>query len=270
MKFYAVIIAVSCIFAVEQFCPQLVAAPCNNITATVQCDGVYDGHLQGICLDGQNSIFWCFTTTLVKTDQAGRLLKKIPVASHHGDLCYNDNKIYVAVNLGKFNTHDKADSWIYIYSALDLTELARHKVSEVVHGAGGIAYHDGRFIVVGGLPSGIQENYAYEYDSNFKFVKRHVISSGYTLMGIQTATYSQGHWWFGCYGAPPTMLKVDESFKVVKKYPIDCALGIVGQSDNSFLVARGSVSIKKHGGSLIVMDADAIKGLIERNQNKKQ
>jgi hypothetical protein len=128
---------------------------------------------------------------------------------------------------------------VYVYRADDLAELARHKTHEVVYGAGGIAYHDSRFIVIGGLPIGVEENYAYEYDGDFRFIKRHVIKSGYTLMGIQTAAYSAGFWWFGCYGKPQVLLKTDESFRLVGKYLFDCSLGIVGLADGSFLVARG-------------------------------
>ena len=233
----------------------------------VQCEGTYPKHLQGICIDEKDSIFWCFTTVLVKTDCNGRVIKKIPVAFHHGDLCYHDGKVYVAVNLGKFNepSGKTADSWVYVYNAADLSEMARHKVPEVVFGAGGMGYHDGRFIVIGGLPPGVEENYAYEYDDNFKFVKRHVIASGYTLMGIQTAKYSGGYWWFGCYGKPAVVLKTNESFKLVGKYTFDCALGIVGLADGSFLVARGkSLAGKKYGATLFVADADAKNGLVIR------
>ena len=89
----------------------------------------------------------------IKTDAEGRALKKIEVANHHGDLCFQDGKIYVAVNLGLFNfPAGRADSWIYVYDADSLAELARHPTPEVVHGAGGIGVRDGRFFVVGGLP----------------------------------------------------------------------------------------------------------------------
>jgi hypothetical protein len=237
----------------------------------VQCEGTYPKHLQGICTDEKDSIFWCFTDTLVKTDCNGRVIKKIPVAFHHGDLCYHDGKVYVAVNLGKFNKPEgKADSWVYVYNAADLSELARHKVPEVVFGAGGMGYHDGRFIVIGGLPPGVEENYAYEYDKDFSFIKRHVITSGYTLMGIQTAKYSGGYWWFGCYGKPAVLLKTDESFKLVGKYTFDCALGIVGLADGSFLVARGkSLPGKKYTASLFVANADAKKGLAIREGQRQ-
>ena len=62
-------------------------------------------------------------------------------ANHHGDLCFHDGKLYVAVNLGKFNDPEgNADSWVYVYDAESLKELARHETQEVLHGAGGIGY----------------------------------------------------------------------------------------------------------------------------------
>src|SRR3569832_2175666 len=85
------------------------AAEFHNVT----CEGTYPHHLQGVCADNE-AIYWCFTTELVKTDLNGKLLKKVPVANHHGDLCFNDGKLYVAVNLGKFNDpQGNADSWVY-------------------------------------------------------------------------------------------------------------------------------------------------------------
>ena len=52
----------------------------------VRCDGVYPHHLQGVCQDTDGNLYWSFTTTLVKTDSEGQVLKKLEVANHHGDL----------------------------------------------------------------------------------------------------------------------------------------------------------------------------------------
>jgi hypothetical protein len=207
---------------------------------SVACEGTYPRHLQGVCTNDRDAIYWCFTDVLVKTDVDGKVQKKIPVADHHGDLCHHAGKLYVAVNLGKFNLPaGKADSWVYVYDATTLAELARHKVPELVHGSGAVAYHDGKFIVAGGLPIGVKENYLYEYDEQFRFQRRHVLGSGYTLMGIQTAAFVDGHWWFGCYGSPQILLKVDPTFRLVGKWPFPAALGLVGLSDGRILVARG-------------------------------
>ena len=229
----------------------------------VSCEGTYTHHLQGVCTDERDAIFWCFTTKLVKTDRTGKVVKLVDVANHHGDLCFHKGKVYVAVNLGKFNDpKGNADSWVYVYDAGDLSLLAKHKTPEVFHGAGGIAHHDGKFLVVGGLPDGVKENYAYAYDGDFKFVKKHVLDSGHTQLGIQTAAFADGHWWFGCYGKPAVLLKADAGLKKVERFEFDCSLGIVPVGGGKFLVARGtSTKDKGHTGKLVPAEADKELGL---------
>lgn len=238
----------------------------------VVCDGTYSHHLQGVCTDGKEAIFWSFTTKLVKTDASGKVVKQVDVANHHGDLCFKDGKVYVAVNLGKFNDpKGNADSWVYVYDAGDLSLDGKRKTPEVFHGAGGIAYHDGKFLVVGGLPDGVKENYAYEYDGDFKFVRKHALASGHTQLGIQTAAFADGHWWFGCYGrpksdaapsTPPILLKADAALKTVERFEFDCSLGIVPVGGGKFLVARGgSTNDKRHTGKLVPAEADKDRGL---------
>lgn len=237
----------------------------------VTCEGTYPHHLQGVCLDEKEAIFWCFTTKLVKTDRTGKVVKLVDSANHHGDLCFHKGKVYVAVNLGKFNDpKGNADSWVYAYDAGDLSLLAKHKTPEVFHGAGGIAFRDGTFLVVGGLPDDVKENYAYEYDGEFKFVKKHVLDSGHTHLGIQTAAFADGHWWFGCYGDPKILLKADATLKKMERFEFDCSLGIVPVGGGRFLVARGASSKEKgHTGRLVLAEADKERGLKEVAGPKK-
>lgn len=205
------------------------------------CEGIYPRHLQGICTNDKDAIYWCWTDFLVKTDTEGRVLQKVPVANHHGDLCFHAGRVYVATNLGKFNRPaGEADSWVYVYDGNTLAELAKHRVPELVHGAGGMAYHDGKFIIVGGLPPGVDENYAYEYDESFNFVKRHVIASGYTLMGIQTVAYADGAWWFGCYGKPSELLRADDKFQFTGKWDFNASVGITPITGGRFLIAQNT------------------------------
>ncbi len=229
-----------------------------------QCEGKYPHHLQGICIDGLGNIFWSFTTELVKTNASGKILTKIPVGNHHGDLCFQSGKVFVAVNFGDFNNpQGKADSWVYVYDAEKLLLIAKHQTPEVTYGAGGIATHNEKFVVVGGLPKGIKENYLYEYDEHFKFVKKHVLKSGYTLMGIQTATFADNQWWFGCYGTK--LLKADATFNFIAKYDLDCSLGIERVTDKLLLVGRGAKDEKKmHTGQVLLADPNEKQGFVIR------
>ena len=188
--------------------------------------------------------------------------------NHHGDLCFHDGKIYVAVNFGSFNDpKGNADNWVYVYNAGDLSLLAKHKTPEVFHGAGGIAHHNGKFIVVGGLPEGVEENYGYEYNKEFKFVKKHVVKSGYTRLGIQTAAFADGRWWFGCYGK--NVLVTDEFFKFVGKFDFDCGIGIVGIRSGEFLIGRGGGNGDQRTGKALVATADEEMGLLIRSVPKE-
>lgn len=260
--------AVTCLIALLLQTALAVAADFQPVA----CEGTYPHHLQGVCTDEKGSIYWSFTTKLVKTDAAGKIDKVVEVASHHGDLCFDQDKIYVALNLGKFNDpKGNADSWVYVYDASDLSLLAKYKTAEVFHGAGGIAIHDGRFLVVGGLPDDVNENFVYEYDRDFKFVKKHSLASGHTHLGIQTVAFADGHWWFGCYGRPKSdnapatpaiLLKADASLKKVERFEFSCSLGIVPLGGGKFLVARGGADKDKgQSGRLALALPDMKQGL---------
>lgn len=207
----------------------------------------YDGHLQGITTDYENSLFWSHTTQLVKTDLIGTVLKVVDVPTHHGDLQFYEGKIYVAVNLGKFNEEPGlADSWVYIYEPENLSLVEKYPVPEVVHGAGGIAIHNKQVMVVGGLPGNgkYNQNFVYEYDLNFNFKKRHELAGGFTYKGIQTASYFNNYWYFACYGNTgkgfiPRVLKVKQTneneMEFVQSFDIDLSYGMIGLKDEEFI-----------------------------------
>jgi len=120
-----------------------------------------------------------------------------------------------------------------------------------VHGAGGIACDGERFLVVGGLPDGVAENYLYEYDLMFRFRQRHVLDSGHTHLGIQTAAYFADTWWFGCYGTPKLLLTADTEWKLTGRHEFDCSLGITRLPDDRILVARGTSAAGQSSGEVL-------------------
>lgn len=214
-----------------------VSAPSTAKPEQIVCNGKYGGHLQGLATDGK-SIFWSFTVRLVKTDLTGRIVHSIEVRDHHGDLTYHQGKLYIAVEFGEFNQPaGQSDPWVFVYDAKDLSSINKIQVPELVHGSGGIAFGDGRFVVVGGLPGDHQQNYAFEYDQQLQFVKRHELPSGQTRLGIQTAGYFGDHWWFGCYGSPqnPGLLKVNRRFELVDSSKTNFSYGVVQLRDDVIL-----------------------------------
>lgn len=209
-------------------------------TAEIVCPGSYGGHLQGLATDEARNIYWSFTVVIVKTDAEGNLLQKVDAPTHQGGLCVAQGKLCVAVNLGKFNLEPgSADSWLYVYDTETLALLEKRAVPEVVHGAGGVTWHDGAYAIVGGLPPGHNENYVYRYGPDFRFIERRVLQSGYTMMGIQTACYLDGAYWFGIYGAQRALLRSDADFGNVKRIEIDGSYGIAPWIPGQWLRGKG-------------------------------
>lgn len=221
----------------------------------IPCPGEYGGHLQGIATDAEQNIYWSFTVALVKTDKAGVLLKTVAAPTHQGGLVWVDGLVYVAVNLGKFNLEaGSADSWVYVYDDATLELKEKHAVPEAVHGAGGIAFCKGTFLVVGGLPPGHDKNYVYRYGRAFTFIDRRDIESGYTLMGLQSAYYLDGALWFGPYGAVRETLRTDEEFGNVQRYPLDASYGLAAWGAGQWvrgLSLKGSTP-GMHRGAVVV------------------
>ncbi len=211
----------------------------------IACPGEYAGHVQGIATDAEQNIYWSFTVALVKSDAQGNLLKTIEVPSHHGDLTCHNGRLYVAVNLGAFNQEaGKADSWVYIYDADSLELLEKHAIPELIHGAGAITQHDGIFVVVGGLPKGHDRNYAYRYNDRFEFLDQRDILSGYTNMGIQTACYLDGAYWFGTYNGAQSLLQTDADLVHQQRHELNGSYGIAEWTDGKWLrglSAKGSM-----------------------------
>jgi hypothetical protein len=230
----------------------------------VACEGTYPAHLQGITTNHKDALYWSWTTSIVKTDLTGRILQKVTAPTHQGDLCYHDGKVYVAVNLGSFNKPaGAAKSWVFVFDGDTLAELSRHEVPELVHGAGGMAYHDGRFIIIGGLPPEVPENYLYEYSPDFKFIRRHTLHSGHTHKGIQTIEHADGHWYFGCYGKPAVILRADKDFKFTGRWEFNASVGIIHTGADRFLIATNKSPQKGVNTAFLrPAIADETKGLI--------
>ncbi|MHB8994872.1 MAG: hypothetical protein ACYC63_06460 [Armatimonadota bacterium] len=230
------------------------------LAAEIVCEGQYPKHLQGIAGNGVDTLYWSFTDVLVKTDLKGKVVARAEVPTHHGDLCLVNDKLYVAWS-NRFNVPG-ADSHVYIYDANTLSLLGTVPVPEVTFGSGGMDYREGHFYIIGGLPPGYEENYVYEYDGQFHYLKTHVLPSGYTKLGIQTACFHDDHWWFGCYTVEGEkgLLKADSELKLVGMYDVSPAIGLVGWGPGLFLMAEHFG--EKWQAKVVPMVADEELGLV--------
>ncbi len=230
-----------------------------DMPAEIVCEGQYPGHLQGVATNGVDTIYWSFTTVVVKTDLDGHVLAKVEGPYHHGDLGYADGKVYVAWS-NQFNKPG-SDSKVYVYDAEDLELLEIHEVPEVTYGAGGLDAKGGHFFVIGGLPDEIDENYVYEYDADFNHVQTHVIPSGHTHLGIQTACFHEDRWWFGCYTTEgsPGLLVCDADLELLSTHDVQPSIGLIGWGEGRFLMAKHFG--EKWQAKLVPMVADEDRGL---------
>ncbi|MBE6426531.1 MAG: hypothetical protein E7029_11220 [Planctomycetaceae bacterium] len=189
-----------------------------------RCEGEYPQHLQGFASDGE-SVFWSFTSVLVKTDLNGKRLQQIDVPSHHGDCCVVDGKLYVATHLN-WPAEDRS-AWIYIYDCRDLTLLEKINVPEL-DGAGldGISFFDGHFYVCCGKDSEdvVPFNRVFKMTKDFQTVARLQVP-GLTVYGIQAFSWGNGSFWLGTYGKEGT-IQCDADLKVVGKHKIDASVGV--------------------------------------------
>src|SRR5690606_25063033 len=96
-------------------------------TDPIHGEGRYPRHLQGVCRAPSGDFYWSWTDAIARTDASGKLLAKVAADNHQGDLCHHDGRIYVAVNLGRFNRPaGEADSWIYVFDGESLELLKKH------------------------------------------------------------------------------------------------------------------------------------------------
>lgn len=187
--------------------------------SSIKCEGSYGGHLQGTDARGTN-IWWSFTKTIVRTDLSGRVLASCDALPHQGDLCVKGDTLYVAVNRGRFNTETEGESYVYSFDAMTLAQKRIWRL-DMPMGAGGMTWRGDRFYVVGGLPPTHRVNYVHEYDTDFRLVRRHELNTGFTVMGIQTATIMDGEFLFGIYGGKgnlPGVLRCSPDFRVIRRY----------------------------------------------------
>jgi len=171
--------------------------------AEIVCEGTnYPWHVQGVATDGA-SIYWSYTTVLVKTDLAGRKLDAFSIArdeGHLGDLAWRKGKLYVGVNRERAKDGTRRGDEVWQIDPQTLAVERKHPTPETIWCNNGLDWWDGSWWVVTSSPKGFPYNLLFEYDEDFRFKTCHVVKSGWTELGVQTILTVGDRLLLGAYG----------------------------------------------------------------------
>ena len=174
--------------------------------------------------DGQ-FIYWSFTDVIFKTDLKGKVVKQIEVASHHGDCCVHDGKLYVSVDL---RVNRPREPFIYVYDTKTLDYVERFKLAEFQDGPDGIVFVDGYFYVAEGKGKDGPQAYSWihQLTPDFKSVKKFKIP-GIMHYGFQAMTFAHGEFWLGTYSKEGSY-RADKDLNLISKGLPDMSVGVYG------------------------------------------
>ena len=190
------------------------------------------GHCQGMCVSS-NAIYFSFFNQIVKTDWYGRLLKRIEVDIHNGDICYWNGRLYTGVWLKPPKGSD--EKWcaqICMYDA-DTLELLKSAKMDWDGGADGITCLDGVvYLALGGRGTYDPEKKCGRMECYRKFDAETLepigdvikIDHGYnSLCGSQNMTTDGTYIYSSHYtedeaAGTPNLIVHDKDFNVVAMY----------------------------------------------------
>ena len=172
----------------------------GGVSVPVVCEGSYPYHLQGVATDGE-SVYWTFTTVLVKTGWNGKVLAKSEIQNGHmGDLCCRNGKVFIGMNHGR-RAGARVGDEVWEYDAKTLELVKKHPTPEPPWCNNGIEWYGGCFWVVTSAPNLSDYNYLYVYTPDFRFRTCVLVKSGWTNLGVQTICRKDDMIMLGCYGS---------------------------------------------------------------------
>ena len=174
----------------------------------ISLEGEYAGHLQDVWMTS-NTIWWAHTECLVKTDRAGKIIRRAEVGGHHAGLEVKDGRLYTAVCA--FNgeprgaTTPKCHVMVGEYDAETLDRIEMH-VLDINDRAGSFCFlEDGTFLV-GCLrhpslkPSEVKFHHV---GKDWKLIKTHVVDVGQPVkLGIEVIRRYGNDLYLFIYGCP--------------------------------------------------------------------
>jgi len=222
--------------------------------------GLFPLPLRGIAADPDGAVYWSWTDRIVRTSSAGDVLAAVDVRGHQGDLTWHDGCVVVAVNQTKSDDSGEGhDSWVWVFDDKSLEVVARHRLPEVRYGVSGICWAADRYVVGGGLPVNSRDlpdaaNEVHEYDAGFRWLRTVRLPSSCSGLGIQTAEFAYGRFFFGCYGEPPCVLVASPDLRQVERLVgAEAAHGVARGPAGMLLLGWDRAGSGRHQGGMKVL-----------------
>ena len=174
----------------------------------ISLEGEYAGHLQDVWMTS-NTIWWAHTECLVKTDRAGKIVRRAEVGGHHAGLEVKDGRLYTAVcafgGEPRGATTPACHVMVGEYDAETLDRIEMH-VLDINDRAGSFCFlEDGTFLV-GCLrhpslkPSEVK---FHHIGKDWKLIKTHVVDVGQPVkLGIEVIRRYGNDLYLFIYGCP--------------------------------------------------------------------
>ena len=178
----------------------------------ISLEGEYAGHLQDVWMTS-NTIWWAHTECLVKTDRAGRIVRRAEVGGHHAGLEVKDGRLYTAVCA--FNGEPRGATtpachvMVGEYDAETLERIKMH-VLDINDRAGSFCFLPDGTCLVGCLrhpalkPSEVK---FHHLDRDFRLIRTHVVDLGKKVdLGIEVIRRCGNDVSLFIYGGPVVRL----------------------------------------------------------------
>ena len=203
-------------------------------------------HLQGFQSCGKY-IYWVFSQSMVKTDLAGKLIKKVPLHRERGKMVHGGSpalldKLYVPYSGSGFNKRLNGKpslNFVQVYD-LDLNYIKSIPIPELEYGAGAMISVGSKFFITGGRPADMPGNEIFEYSRDFKLLKKHKLAFN-TFKGIQTLAFDGKYFYAGCYGGEYWTYRISSDFKRVDYLDLSGCIGLKPLPDKRMLAGKSGV-----------------------------
>ena len=218
-------------------------------TDEIVLPGDYPGHLQDVCWDGAQALYWAQTTYLIKTDLKGDIVRQVAVDEHNAGLQLRDGKLYVAVCVLQNKTGGKTTPacrvQIDVHDAESLALLETIK-TDINDRSGSLCILDDGSFLVGCLrhPELAPDEVRFHHVArDGRLVKSYVQKLDHPVkLGIEVIKRRGDRYFLCIYGHAD--VELDKDFRRVRTHDFRGSCGTVFDGDDVWVGVSKTISQK--------------------------